>query len=142
MLTFGRIISIVSMVLVALGCPSAPPPPVTNTNPRVGQPVPAFSVRAEIGFWTPRHLSDHFRKHGGEFAGYSEADYLRAAQGLRDTLAGGDILEIARSDGGSARFDRKSGRFISLNADGTIRTLFVPNDGEAYFRRQARRSQR
>ena len=130
------------MLLVVLGCRSALPPPAANANPSVAPPVPAVLVRVEIGFRTPRHLSDHYRKHGGEFPGYSEADYLRAAQGLRDTLVGGDVLEIARADGGSARFDRKSGRFVSLGADGTIRTFFVPNDGETYFRRQARRSQR
>ena len=36
--------------------------------------------------------------------------------------------------------ERTSGAFIALNADGTIRTFFKPNNGEAYFRRQSTRS--
>jgi pyocin large subunit-like protein len=38
-----------------------------------------------------------------------------------------------------SRFDRGSGGFVAFDADGIIRTYFRPNDGEAYFRRQARR---
>jgi hypothetical protein len=30
--------------------------------------------------------------------------------------------------------------FLAVNRDGTIRTFFKPNDGEAYFRRQASRT--
>jgi pyocin large subunit-like protein len=58
---------------------------------------------------------------------------------LRDTVAGGDILEIQRADGVISRFDRSSGSFLAFNTDLVIRTFFRPNDGEAYFRRQARR---
>ncbi|MBL8960165.1 MAG: hypothetical protein JNJ98_09950, partial [Gemmatimonadetes bacterium] len=65
--------------------------------------------------------------------------YLRLAQALRDTLPGGPILEARRPDGVITRFDRTSGAFLAFNRDGTIRTFFRPNDGEQYFRRQARR---
>jgi len=51
----------------------------------------------------------------------------------------GNIEELRRPDGTTSRFDRSSGAFIAFNSDGTIRTFFKPNDGEAYFRRQARR---
>jgi pyocin large subunit-like protein len=37
------------------------------------------------------------------------------------------------------RFDRASGGFVAFDGDGVIRTFFAPNDGERYFRRQARR---
>ena len=68
------------------------------------------------------------------------AAYLRAAQTLRDQPAGGAVLELRRSDGVVTRFDKTSGAFLAVNRDGTIRTFFRPNDGEAYFRRQATRS--
>jgi hypothetical protein len=65
------------------------------------------------------------------------------AQALRDAPVGGDILEIVRGiDGVISRFDRRSGAFLAADPDGTIRTFFKPNDGEAYFRRQARRAPR
>jgi pyocin large subunit-like protein len=51
------------------------------------------------------------------------------------------VLEIRRpSDGVVSRFDRRSGAFLAFDSDGTIRTFFRPNDGESYFRRQARRA--
>ena len=68
------------------------------------------------------------------------AGYLKAAQTLRDSPTGGDILEIRRGDGVISRFDRRNGSFLAVNRDGTIRTFFRPNDGESYFRRQAQRS--
>jgi hypothetical protein len=103
-------------------------------------PAPATPVRTSVGFRSRKNLDEHFAKHGGEFRGMSKAEYLLAAQTLRDAPVGGDIEEIARSDGTTSRFDKASGAFIAFNSDGTIRTFFKPNDGERYFRRQAQRS--
>nr|MBP6771766.1 hypothetical protein [Gemmatimonadaceae bacterium] len=75
-----------------------------------------------------------------EFGRVSEAEYLSLAQALRDAAVGDNVLEVVRSsDGVISRFDRTSGAFLAADADGTIRTFFKPNDGEAYFKRQARR---
>ncbi|MEO7360796.1 MAG: hypothetical protein ABI120_10725 [Gemmatimonadaceae bacterium] len=61
----------------------------------------------------------------------SKAQYLGLAQSLRDTAAGGNILEIVRpADGVVSRFDKKSGAFLAFDRDGTIRIFFKPNDGE------------
>jgi pyocin large subunit-like protein len=101
------------------------------------------TVRAGGGgasFRSSAQLDEHFAKHGAEFGRISEQEYLRRAQLLRDAPVGGSVEEIRRSDGVVSRFDRGSGAFIAFNADGTIRTFFKPNDGETYFRRQARRS--
>ena len=92
------------------------------------------------GFRTQHLLDEHFAKHGGEFGGISESEYLRMAQSLRDAPVGGDVLEIVRPDDGVvSRFDKRSGAFLAFDRDGTIRTFFKPNDGERYFRRQATR---
>ena len=53
--------------------------------------------------------------------------------------AGGTILQFVRHDGVITKFDKSKGYFGAYNPDGTIRTFFIPNDGERYFRRQARR---
>ena len=103
--------------------------------PQAARPAPA----SPIGFRNERLFREHYAKHGSEFGRISAEEYLRLAQALRDTVPGGDILEIERADGVISRFDRSSGSFVAFNKDLVIRTFFRPNDGEAYFRRQARR---
>jgi len=91
------------------------------------------------GFRNPGLLDEHYSKHGAEFGSISKAEYLRLAQDLRDTSPGGPILEARRPDGEFSRFDKRHGYFGAYNPDLTIRTFFIPNDGERYFWRQARR---
>jgi pyocin large subunit-like protein len=115
--------------------PVTPTPAGAANAPTGATPV----SRNAPGFSTRQHLVEHFEKHGAEFPGLDMAAYLRAAQSLRDQPAGGPILELKRRDGVLTRFDKGSGAFLAANRDGTIRTFFRPNDGEAYFRRQASR---
>ena len=90
------------------------------------------------GFRSPELMEEHYRKHGAEFGNISETQYLHLAQHLRDTPPGNGILELDRRDGAITKFDRRNGYFGAYDADGTIRTFFIPNDGERYFERQAR----
>jgi hypothetical protein len=91
------------------------------------------------GFRSRRALDEHYAKHGREFGNISEDEYLRRAQALRDTPPGGPVLEADKPGGVVTKFDRRTGYFVAYNADRTIRTFFIPNDGERYFRRQAKR---
>jgi pyocin large subunit-like protein len=102
-------------------------------------PAPAVETGAAVGFTSARRLEEHYRKHGGEFGGVTQQQYLALARKLRDAPAGGPVLEAVRRDGVTTRFDRDSGAFVAFNRDRTIRTFFRPNDGERYFRRQAAR---
>ena len=139
-------------------CGGAPAPPTSRgvPAPPAAAPAPVAAApgvaggaagtvrhapptRAAIGFRSPARLREHFAKHGAEFGRITEADYLRRAQALRDAPVGGPILELRRPDGTISRYDRHSGTFLALDADGTIRTCFRPNAGEAYFKRQANR---
>src|SRR5882672_2065823 len=88
---------------------------------------------ADIGFRDREHLEEHFRKHGAEFGAATAEDYLRLARRLRDRPVGPDLLESVRADGTVTRYDRTTHGFIAFERDGTIRTFFRPNDGEAYF---------
>ena len=90
------------------------------------------------GFRSRRQFDEHYQKHGGEFGNISQSEYLRLAQELRDAPVGGPILE-ARRDTVVTKFDKRKGYFGAYNADRTIRTFFIPNQGESYFRRQAER---
>ena len=105
--------------------------------------VPLPQVRTASrgpGFPSRRSFDQHFAKHGAEFGPITQAEYLALAQQLRDKPVRGPILEIVRGgDGVITRFDRESGHFGAYNRDGTVRTFFIPNDGESYFHRQARR---
>jgi pyocin large subunit-like protein len=92
------------------------------------------------GFHSRAQLEEHYHKHGAEFGSITIDQYLRLAQELRDAPPGGPILQAARADGVISRFDRRHGYFGAYNRDGTIRTFFIPNDGERYFWRQAKRS--
>jgi hypothetical protein len=135
----GVLIATVATVLMNWGgparvavVPASGPPPVSA--------VPAGPAVGGRGFRTQALLAVHFQKHGAEFGQISIAEYVREAQALRDRPAGGAVLELVRGDGTITRFDRISGAFIAFERDGTIRTFFKPNQGEAYFRRQARRA--
>ena len=91
------------------------------------------------GFRSRAQFDEHYRKHGAEFGRISQEEYLRLAQALRDAPVGGAILQSARRDGEFSRFDKSKGYFGAYNPDRTIRTFFIPNDGERYFHRQAKR---
>jgi len=91
------------------------------------------------GFRSRAQLDEHYAKHGAEFGAISKGEYLRLAQELRDTRPGGPILEARRPNGEFSKFDRRHGYFGAYNRDGTIRTFFIPNNGEHYFQRQASR---
>ena len=123
------------------GTPRAPiPPPSPGSapaSPSERAPPPATS---SAGFRSRARLEEHYQKHGAEFGRITVDEYLQRAQALRDATVGGNVLEVVRpTDGVVSRFDRASGAFLAFDADGTIRTFFKPNDGEAYFRRQAKR---
>ena len=92
---------------------------------------------ARVGFRSHSQEAQHFQKHGADFAGVTEAEYVRLAQALRDAPLGGEVEELRRPDGTISRYDRAHGSFVAFDADGTIRTFFKPNTGESYFRRQA-----
>jgi pyocin large subunit-like protein len=91
------------------------------------------------GFRSKRQFDEHYAKHGAEFGRISQQEYLERAQALRDAPAGGPILEAVTPEGIVSKFDRRSGSFGAYNSDRTIRTFFMPNAGERYFRRQAQK---
>ena len=96
-------------------------------------------LAAGPGFRSPQQFNEHYQKHGREFGSISKAEYLTLAQDLRDAPVGGPILEAIKPGGVISRFDRRKGYFGAYNRDRTIRTFFIPNDGERYFIRQASR---
>jgi len=129
----GLVLVVVACLLGALvaGCGRETPTVSDGAALRVTHP--------DIGFRSRSRLDEHFRKHGEEFGRIDRGRYLALAQALRDGPLSDDVLELRRDDGVITRFDRTTGAFIAFNRDRTIRTFFRPNDGIAYFRRQADR---
>lgn len=150
LLQSALILFLATSCLLPAGCrqsghsPASGPslPAQAQNSPDAGLASKTAYIRTEIGFATRRKFFEHYDKHGSEFGSISKEEYLRRAQELRDRQAGGDILEVRRGDGVITRFDRKTGSFLAFNSDLTIRTFFVPNDGESYFQRQSRRASR
>jgi len=101
--------------------------------------VALVALAAGPGFRTPQQFDEHYHKHGREFGNITKARYLALAQELRDAPVGGPILEAVKAGGIFTRFDRRTNYFGAYNRDRTIRTFFIPNDGERYFNRQATR---
>ena len=99
----------------------------------------ALLLAAGPGFRSRRQFEEHWAKHGPEFGRITQAQYLELAQALRDAPVGGPILEARKERGVFTKFDKGKSYFGAYNRDRTIRTFFVPNDGERYFRRQAAR---
>lgn len=101
----------------------------------------AWAFASGPGFRTQHLLEDHFEKHGRDFGAITEQQYLQMAQQLREAHPGKNILISKRPGGAFAKFDVKHGYFGAYDADGTIRTFFIPTDGIRYFNRQAIRYQ-
>ena len=102
--------------------------------------IPLLLLAGGPGFRSQRQFDEHYQKHGSEFGKITKAEYLRLAQELRDAKVGGPILEEKQPNGVISRFDKNHGYFGAYNTDGTIRTFFIPTDGERYFHRQAKKT--
>jgi hypothetical protein len=124
---------LVGLLAVLLGASGQSPAAAAGASAAVARDP------SSVGFRSRALLVEHYRKHGAAFGRITQAEYLRRAQGLRDRPPSDDVLEARRADGVVTRFERSTGAFIAFNRDLTIRTFFRPSDGEAYFRRQARR---
>src|ERR1700731_1568710 len=82
------------------------------------------------GFRSRQQFDEHYQKHGREFGNITQAENLRKGQELGVPPVGGPILEGIKSGGVISRFDRRKGYFGAYDRDLTIRTFFIPNDGE------------
>ena len=136
---FWPVVLAVALLVLICDCTSPSQQPAAPQGKQGDAIEKQQAAKPYVGFASRQKWIDHYQKHGHEFGSISKEQYLLQARELRDRPAGGDILEHVRPDGVITRFNRASGDFIAFNTDGVIRTYFRPNDGEAYFRRQALR---
>jgi hypothetical protein len=87
--------------------------------------------------------SEHFIKHGAEFASKSASQYERAASRFMSGRPARGTMEAVRKNGDIIRYNPKTEEFAVMRKDGTIRTYFKPDPkihglktNEDYFRRE------
>ena len=83
----------------------------------------------KAGDFAPGQLEAHYLKHGDQFPGTTQEQYLQGAQALLDAAAGGDVLEKIRPNGDVEHFRVSTGEFAVMTQGGRIRTYFKTNYG-------------
>ncbi len=120
------LITVVAVLLVLLNRYALP-----KDAQQSAQPVEA--AQSGLYWGNPSTLQDHFDRHGADFGATDPEDYALAAHALY--LARGDFQ--VKNDNGTLRvYDADTGAFGAYNRDGTTKTFFKPDDGQAYFDRQ------
>lgn len=94
------------------------------------------SGRFTNGNFAPGKLDSHYLKHADEYGAIGIDAYLARARSLLSTDVGNGIRGFTRTNGDVVRFNVRTGEFAAGAADGTIRTLFRPDDGLAYYLKQ------
>jgi len=105
--------------------------------PLCHQPVLAAWDLEDVkaGNFAPGQLEAHYLKHGDQFGGITEEQYLQGARDLLDAPASADVLEKIRpSNGDIEHFRVSTGEFAVMTKRGRIRTYFKTDYG--YWMRQ------
>jgi hypothetical protein len=93
-----------------------------------------FLVR---GFANRQKLMNHCkngRAHRDEYPELASAeDYERKALSLLETAVGGDILGHVDGNGNVIRYNRRTNDFAKGNPLKGIRSMYRPENGEAYY---------
>ncbi|MDR0840583.1 MAG: hypothetical protein LBN26_04255 [Christensenellaceae bacterium] len=97
--------------------------------------LPALDLDYVEDTWgNPQTLQDHFDRHGADFDAATPQEYAALAHALYTARAG---FQTKVDENGVTRvFDPGTGAFGAYNTDGTTKTFFKPDDGQAYFDRQ------
>ncbi len=92
----------------------------------------------EYHFRSKKLLTEHFEKHGQEFA--DDFDYKSAKdyeKGASDFINNSEALHKTEAeDGDWVYYIEATNEFVILSTDGYIRTYFRPNGGKSYYDRQ------
>ena len=92
-------------------------------------PVSESTNSLKADNFAPGQLEAHYLKHGYQFGGITQEQYLQDAQALLDAQPGEDILERIRFNGDVEHFRISTGEFAVMTKRGRIRTFFKTNDG-------------
>jgi len=122
-----------------IDAPSPTPSAYTQQHPEAAQTRRTdLSTQTDDGlYWgNPTTLADHFQRHGADFFAENPEDYARQAHALYLTRETFQVKIDWEGDGTVRVYDEATNAFGAYNADGTTKTYFKPDNGQAYFDRQ------
>jgi pyocin large subunit-like protein len=78
---------------------------------------------------------NHYIRHGNDYPGLTQAQYVDKAADLATQAAGGDIIGFSTDDGCVVRYDRSTKDFVKAypGSNGYVKTFYKPKGGDAYF---------
>ena len=92
------------------------------------------AATAESTWGNSQTLQDHFDRHGADFKATGPADYAAKAHAFFLESKTDKNIQVKVDKTGVIRiYDARSNSFGAYNADGTTKTFFKPNNGQAYF---------
>lgn len=97
------------------------------------------------GFKNKQHLNNHWqngRTHKEEYLDEgitTKEQYEKRAVELAEMPVGGDILGYKTKEGHICRYDKEKNDYVKADIEKGIRTMFKPDEGEAYYHRQQRK---
>jgi pyocin large subunit-like protein len=80
----------------------------------------------------------HFKRDGADFGAASVADYVAKAHAFVSKPPK-DVLTLTRDNGDRLLYDPKRNIFAVVTKDGAPRTMFKPDQGQAYWDQQQQR---
>jgi hypothetical protein len=107
-------------------------------KPVFGVAKKGSKISAKISNFANKTLLDeHFVKHAKEFGDkFKTAEqYAKGAQNFFKRT-GDNIMEYTRKNGDVVRYDKKNNVFGVAKKDGTIKTMFKPEDSLDYFKKE------
>lgn len=99
-----------------------------------------YSSHIKKNFASEELLEDHYLKHAKEFGNISKQQYLGLANSLAAREPSEQVAQLVRSDGSISKYSFATNEFLVINADGTIRTYFKPEQKEAYWKIEIERN--
>jgi pyocin large subunit-like protein len=96
-----------------------------------GRPMWADSRR----YTAEENVAYQFEHHGAELGARDVDDFVAKAHRFVNSPPDG-VLSITRANGDRLLYDPKSKIFGVVRSDGAPRTVFKPEDGEAYWKQQ------
>ena len=99
-----------------------------------------YSSHIKKTFASEELLESHYSKHAKEFGNISKQQYLGLANSLAAREPSEQVAQLVRSDGSISKYSFATNEFLVINADGTIRTYFKPEQKEAYWKIEIERN--
>jgi len=75
----------------------------------------------------------HYEKHGSQYPGIDEQQYLQVARDLLSSEDGDDVISFDSELGFLVKYRRSTNDFAIGRPDGQISTVYKPDNGEQHF---------